>query len=165
MGKVEVIDEDEIEPSDDDLGDYLYRGRLVTGISCEKDRKTGAVIGVTGYRDGALHGADRTWYENGQLAEEEFFRDGQHHGPQHEWYRDGRLKRAGYVDRGVTVWMRTWYDKGELTSSVEAVQNPELLASLEEARKSRATCTVIDIDVDTWEFVERPDGWRIDERP
>lgn len=165
MGKLKVVDEDEVVPSDDEFGDYFHEGRLFTGIACEKDPKTGARMAVTGFRDGKLHGAARTWYPNGQLAQESFHYGGGHHGPQYEWYPDGKLKSAGYVDRGVTVWKRTWNERGELTSSLEAAQSPEQSARLAEARKALPRDRVTDIDLNTWEFVEQPEGWRLDERP
>lgn len=163
MDRVKVIDEDELIPSDDEFADYLYEGRLFTGISREKDPRTGAIIAVAGYSDGKLHGAVRDWYGNGQMASEEFRYNGAYHGPQREWYPDGRLKRAGYVECGVTVWEKTWNEQGELQSSHDVTQLPEQLERLKQARITRSRFKVFDIDLNTWEFVERPDGWRTDE--
>jgi antitoxin component YwqK of YwqJK toxin-antitoxin module len=165
MDRVKVVDEDEIVPSDDEFADYLYEGQLFTGISREKDPRTGTIIAVAGYSDGKLHGAVRSWYANGQMAREEFRYNGAYHGPQREWYPSGQLKKAGYVDRGVTVWEKTWSEQGELTSNHDVEALPDQLDRLTQARTKLSSFKVIDIDVNTWEFVERPDGWRIDERP
>jgi len=162
---VKVVDEDEVVPSDDEFADYFYEGQLFTGISREKDPRTGAIIAVAGYNDGKLHGAARNWYADGQMASEEFRYNGAHHGPQREWYPSGQLKRAGYVDRGVTVWEMTWNERGELTSTHDVTQLPDQLERLAQARTQKSKYKVIDIDLNTWEFIERPDGWRIDERP
>lgn len=108
---------------------FCYKGQRYSGVAYDKEAKTGVIVGIGGFDGGFLRGPDRVWTPSGILQEETFYRYGSFHGPRREWHPDGTLKLNEY-----------W--NGDERTPPEGSTEP-----------------VIDIDLDTMEFVERPWGW------
>lgn len=107
----------------------FYKGQRYSGVAYGKDAKSGVIVEIAGFDGGFLCGPVRLWTESGVLLQETFYQNGGFHGPRREWHPDGTLKLNEYRNR----------DK---LSAPEGPAEP-----------------VIDIDLDTMEFVEHPWGW------
>lgn len=108
---------------------FCYKGQRYSGVAYDKDAKTGVVVGLGGFDGGWLRGPDRLWTPSGILLVETFYLYGDFHGPNRQWHPDGTLKLNEYWKAG----KRTSFD---------GPAEP-----------------IVDIDLDTMEFVERPWGW------
>jgi hypothetical protein len=129
------IDFDALDPSDDGGAFFLLEGKSFSGIACARDRETGAIVEVIGFRRGLFSGCARTWSPTGVLLEEEFYDFGVFHGPVRSWHADGTLKSNDYRHHA-------------RRPPPEGPADP-----------------VIDIDLDELEFVEHPWGWGKDPAP
>ena len=150
--------------SDDGYGDVLSNGDLFTGVAYEFDEVTGQLIGLAGYRYGKQHGPFRTWHPNGSLAEERYCADGGYHGPVREWHEDGSPKVHSYWQCSRQLWWDEWDERGNTVKSLRIRPGSESEQTIV-ARLSRGAWPVIDIDVETMEFFERPQGWGKDLPP
>ena len=93
--------------------DYWYLGKPFTGKAVELDA-AGRLIDETEYVDGCQDGWDRSYYPEGQIAEECYYRRNLLHGVVREWYATGVLKREALFDFGFQIESKTWSESGEL---------------------------------------------------
>jgi hypothetical protein len=91
--------------------------------------ENGTIAELMGFVTGWNHGCARSWTPTGVLVEEEFYHYGAYHGP-----------------------VRCWSPDGSLISNDYYPQSPAL-------QEERKTQPVVDIDLDTLEFVEHAWGW------
>lgn len=155
----------ELRLTNDGYGDATLQGILFDGIGYEEDQATGQILALTGFWQGKLHGPQRTWSANGQMESEEYNRYGGLHGPVREWDESGRLRLFGYCWYGVGIRRWSWDEHGQLVSERLA---PDLdVAERMQKQLAERDHGITDIDLQTWEFVERPWGWggRPDELP
>lgn len=139
-------------------------GVLFTGIAYERDARTGALIGLMGFRDGRIHGPSRTWDSTGHMREEEYYYLGGLHGPYRHWDEAGRLIHESYREHSISHWERTWDSSTGLSTTYKISFDPKSQAELERTRRSWGyPVPVIDIDLQSWQFVERPAGWLPDD--
>lgn len=70
------------------------------------------------FKDGIREGTYKWWYENGQLEAESFYKDGKLEGTQNKWHESGQLMLHYNHKDGekVGVW-NTWYINGQLQFS------------------------------------------------
>jgi hypothetical protein len=153
-----IVDMDEVERSYDGHADALYRGFLFTGVAYDRDGER--LIGLIGFHSGYPHGAWREWNEHGQLLNETFHYVNGLHGPMREWWPDGRPKRDAHYFHGVRVRDRQWASDGSLTIDYELEPGSERHEEYEKKRRdTQGGHPVVDIDLETWEFVEHPPEW------
>ena len=150
--------------SDDGSGDILFDGKLFSGIAYEYDEEFGTLIGLAGYSLGARHGASRDWYQNGKLATEVYYRNGLRNGPWREWHENGAPKFHSYWECDFCLWQTEWDERGTLTQDFRPELESKYARKIEE-RLREGNWRIIDIDVETMEFFERPQGWGKDLPP
>jgi len=148
----------ELTLSNDGYGNLTHQGRLFNGMAYDVDPNTGLVTSLGGHWLGSLHGPDREWFANGQLASEEYYRLGAWHGPAREWDEAGRLRFFAYRCHGVSLWQKRWDEAGRLISEVELDPKSERSVKVKNDME-RSGGDIVDFDVRIWEFVERPWGW------
>jgi len=158
-----IVDARTLTWSDAGYGDVLYEGAAFTGIAYEAHPRTQRLLSLSGYRDGKPHGPSRRWYSNTQMEQEVYFHSGHHHGPLLRWFAHGQLEEAGYIHHGVPLWRKRWNAQGDVLEARDANRDPALLHALQAILTSTGS-EVHDICLDTWEFIERPAGWRMHER-
>lgn len=71
--------------------------------------------------NGELHGLQRTWYRNGQLADESEYRHGLRHGLARQWDTSGKLLGSFQMEKGTGVY-RNWHDNGRLAGESGMVE-------------------------------------------
>jgi|GEM_PF-3044231 len=113
----------------------FYKGQRYSGVAYGEDAQTGVIVEIAGLDGGFLYGPNRLWTPSGVLLEETFYRYGGFHGPRREWHPDGTLKLNEYSN-------------DDERSPLKDPADP-----------------VIDIDLDTMEFVEHPWGWGSESTP
>ncbi|KIG18809.1 hypothetical protein DB30_07145 [Enhygromyxa salina] len=153
-------DFDDLDVSDDGVGDVLLEGRLYSGIAFER-YESGGLLALAGFDQGRKYGVWRKWYPSGKLESERFFNCG-NNGPWREWDERGLLRVDDYWECGVLVRRRRYGEGGALVEtydlSPDSTEHKRLLRA-----RTRMTWKVVDIDVETWQFVEHPPGWGLDE--
>lgn len=153
-----VLHDDRLSFVQDTTGDAMWQGKYFSGISFEDDPVTGAIIAVVGYRFGKLHGAWRSWDAAGRALEEEYYEGGAFHGPRRKWYANGRLAESEYSERFILIAARRWNESGTLISEKRLLETEPRWAQLEKER-ARGPRPIVDIDLATMTFFERPEGW------
>lgn len=151
------VDFERLETSDDGLGEILLDGKLYSGVAFERD-KSGQLRSLAGYDGGKIHGAWREWTSTGQLRTEQYHRNGGGHGPWREWYPDGRPKVDAYCEYGLFVRRKIWDERGDLIKDETIDPESSTFAQLQKRRAGRDD-PIIDIDIESMEFFERPLGW------
>ena len=158
------VDFDQLDTADDGSGCILLNGNLFFGIAYEHDEKSGILIGLAGYFFGAAHGASRDWHANGKLATEIYHKTGSRHGPWREWYETGAPKVHSYWECDLCLWKTRWDEHGNLVEDYRLASESKYARKIEE-RLREGNWRIIDIDVETMEFFERPQGWGKDLPP
>ena len=148
------LNSDELETVDN--GDLYLNGLPFSGVLYERNHETGFVVCVFGASLGKLHGSFRSWYSSGQMKSEAFYRDGVLHGPVRQWFDCGRIEVDEYYEAGVPTRSTEWNEDG-------TVKNVFISDSVPEEERIIPVWsdpeTIADIDLDSWEFVEHPNGW------
>jgi len=152
-----VVNNDRLENEQDSVGDALLDGDYFTGVAFEVHEATGAVVGVSGYKYGKRHGPFRVWHRSGRLKEEEYVELGAFHGPTRRWHRDGQLAEFEHYERFILTRSKRWDESGKLINEY-SLRDAATLAKLEHERKGRPR-PVIDIDLTSFTFFERPEAW------
>ncbi len=152
------VDSDLLGETDDAYGDVTLDGRLFNGVAYEKDAETGALLALEGYREGKAHGPLRVWYASGQIRTELYNYGGGLHGPWREWHSDGRLSLDSYYEHGFKLRSKRWSEEGRLLESDELDPSSPAFADVLQ-RRAKRNAPIVDIDLDDWEFVERPVAW------
>lgn len=142
----------------DSVGDALWEGKYFSGIAYEDHPATGAVLSVVGYRFGKRHGAIREWNGAGHPIDEEYEDLGGGHGPFRKWYPNGQLAEAGHTEHSINLWSKRWDEDGRLMEEKYLLETDPRWGELEAERK-RGPSPIIDIDLATLTFFERPEGW------
>ncbi len=142
----------------DSVGDALWEGKYFSGIVFEDDPVNGTVLAVVGYRFGKRHGAVREWNRAGRLLDEEYEDVGGSHGPFRKWYPNGQLAMSGYTEHSINLRSKRWAEDGKLLEEKYLLEGDPRWAKLEAERK-RGPSPIIDIDLATLAFFERPEGW------
>lgn len=153
-----VVHDDRLGFVEDTTGDALLDGQYFSGISFEENAATRAVIAVVGYHFGKLHGAWRSWDVAGRLTEEEYYARGGYHGPRRKWYANGQLAESLHSEHFINMRTKRWDENGRLTEEKYLLETEPRWAKLEEERK-RGPRPIVDIDLATLTFFERPEGW------
>jgi uncharacterized protein len=96
----------------------------------------GAVAEVRTYADGVLHGERIAYYADGSLREKETFAGGEHVGTSEAWFPDGTPKQRQRWDGGEPR-LQQWYSNGA----------PALEVSAEQVREFAPDGLVIEYDV------------------
>ncbi len=152
-----VVNLDRLDVEQDTIGDSLLKGEYFTGIAFEEHAATGSVVAVVGFRDGKRHGAVRDWTSDGRLTEEEYLERGAPHGPRRTWHRNGQLAVCEYSEHFFLIQSKRWDENGMLVEEY-SLRDAATLQKLAEAHKRRPR-PIIDIDLKTLTFFERPEGW------
>lgn len=157
MVQVNIVNIDDLDESVD--GDCLYRGKLFTGVSYEREEAQGVLVGLMGFFNGKPHGAARGWETVGRIKYERYYYIGALHGPYREWDESGRLVYESYRECGFSLWEREWSPSRGLATKYRIESSPGDRKELDRTRERRGPISVVDIDLQTWQFVERPPGW------
>lgn len=156
---------DELEESEDSSMDMLYQGKLFTGVAFKENPKNGQLILLEGYYEGHSYGCCREWYQNGQLWYENYLMQSlsyRQHGPSRRWYPDGKLESESYYEVGYLIWEKHW-NKDEIMDGYYKIKPGSYVYSEYQKKlheyKNRIgqIYPIIDVDLKTWEFVERPE--------
>lgn len=153
-----VLHGDRLSYTEDSAGDALWQGKYFSGISFEEHPATGAVIVVVGHRFGKLHGAWRAWDIAGRPTEEQYYEKGGGHGPLRRWYPNGQLAESLYSEHSIDTRTTRWDENGRLVEERYLLETDPSWAKLEQERK-RGPRPIVDIDLATLTFFERPEGW------
>ncbi|MFZ5892483.1 MAG: toxin-antitoxin system YwqK family antitoxin [Myxococcota bacterium] len=156
------VDFDELDTTNDGYGDTILNGKLYSGVAYERFENGAALRSVSGFRSGKLHGASREWYASGRLKDETFYHMGAYHGPVRKWYPDGALQEEGYWEQGIRIREKQWGTDGVLLKEMSIRPDSADYQALLERRAAYKDVPVVDIDMQTLEFVERPAGWGSD---
>jgi hypothetical protein len=154
------VDADRLGETDDAYADVTLDGRLFSGVAYERDAD-GHLICLCGYVDGKAHGAFRVWTTSGQIVTEHYFDGGGLHGPYREWYPSGQLRLDAYYEHGYSTRKQTFAEDGRVLESERLDAESPNAARIAKQRKRRSRA-IIDIDLTTWDFVQRPEGWGAD---
>lgn len=155
-----IVDSDRLGQTDDAYADTTLDGRLFSGIAYERD-SSGQLVGVYGYVDGKPHGPLRSWHGSGQIVTEHYYDGGGLHGPYRQWYPDGRPRLDAYYEHGYRTRAKRWSEDGSVLEDEQLDPGSPVAAKIAERRRRRKP-HIIDIDLRTWDFVERPPGWGAD---
>jgi antitoxin component YwqK of YwqJK toxin-antitoxin module len=142
-----------LDIAEDGGGQLLYNGRPFSGIAYEYDEYTGAPLAVVGIRNGAKHGVWREWNSSGRMKLESYFCMGFRHGSWREWHDNGQILYEASWKCDLLVQRKQWNERGELTEEYHMLPGSPLHRTLEERRKEPFWC-IVDINVETLEFVE-----------
>jgi hypothetical protein len=156
------VDSSLLGETDDAYGDVTLDGRLFSGVAYEKDAPTGALLALTGYREGKAHGPLRVWYPSGQIRTEVYNHGGGLHGPWREWYPDGGLSLDSYYEHNFKLRSKRWSEEGRLIETFELDPASPAFSDVSE-RRAKRNDPIVDIDLNDWELVERAAGWGRDE--
>lgn len=155
------VNEERLEISEDGYGNVLLDGAYFSGIGYEHDG-TGQLIGLGGYHKGWLHGCHRSWDSSGRLASETYYDVGAHHGPTREWYRDGCRKTDGCWEYGAPIRSAAWSIEGSVTKDRGMLtSDPDFKGLQRDRRRHTPAAPVMDIDVESMDFVDLGVGWRL----
>lgn len=146
----------------DSVGDALWEGRYFSGIAYEEHPATGTVLAVVGYRFGKRHGAIREWNVAGRLLDEEYEDVGGSHGPFRKWHQNGQLAESGYTEHSINLRLKRFAEDGKLLEEKHLPESDARWAKLEAERK-RGPAPIVDIDLTTLTFFERPEHWGMNE--
>jgi hypothetical protein len=153
-----IVNVDKLNWEQDSVGDCLLGGKYFSGIAFEAHSGTGTIVAVTGYRFGKLHGAARERDPSGLLREEEYNDQGGNHGPIRKWHRNGQLAESAHSEHSINLRSKRWDESGKLIEEKYLLETDARWRRLQEERK-RGACPIIDIDLKTLTFFERPEGW------
>jgi antitoxin component YwqK of YwqJK toxin-antitoxin module len=64
----------------------------------------------TSYKEGAKHGPDISYYENGRIVSESYFENNLEEGTRNQYYDSGILMRTEKFSQGVSVSHAKTYD-------------------------------------------------------
>lgn len=105
--------DEETDATDD--GFVLYQAEFYTGEVVETG-KTGAIIALSTYENGAENGPSRKWYESGRLQAEGEVDHGRAVGTWRMWHENGVLAREHTLDdTGRAISQREWDADGNIT--------------------------------------------------
>lgn len=149
-----------VEP--DTVGNSLLDGHSFTGVAYEEGPNAGSIVGVYGYHLGKLHGPFRVWHHDGLLKEEEYRAKGALHGPRRTWHRNGQLAESSYTDYRVTTRLKRWDERGAVLESFLVAEDSAVWTKVE-AERARGLRAILEIDLKTLSFLERPERWGRDE--
>jgi len=99
---------------------------------------------------------------SGRVAAEYYHDGGGLHGPYREWYPSGRLRLDAYYEHGYPTRRTSFGEDGGVLEDERLDPESPNAARLQRERKRRRKHEIIDIDLKTWDFVERPPGWGAD---
>jgi hypothetical protein len=153
-----VVHDGRLSFVEDTTGDALLDGRYFSGISFEEDPQTRVILAVVGYHFGKFHGAWRSWDVAGRPIEEEYYHGGAFHGPRRKWYPSGQLAESLHSERFINMRTKRWDENGGLIEEKYLLETEPRWAKLEAERK-RGPRPIVDIDLATLTFFERPEGW------
>jgi hypothetical protein len=97
---------------DDELG-YTYQGKPYSGVI--EEYKNGVPYLYHEIKDGLLHGYEREWYPNGQIAVECHYCLNQRHGYLRLWYPNGQIKCEALSEYGFPIYSKAWDESGTPT--------------------------------------------------
>jgi len=152
-----IVNEEELVSTDDSYGDIMLYGQLFDGVVYERD-KEGRLISLGGYSTGKRHGAVRDWFPSGQIADEAFYHNGRLHGANRKWYKNGQPEFDAYFEYGYRTRMKSWNADGQLTEQQKIEPESPVSLKLLELRLHEGK-SVVDIDLESWDFLERSIGW------
>jgi len=154
------VDSERLGETDDAHADTTLDGRLFSGVAYERDAE-GHLICLCGYVDGKMHGAFRVWTASGTIASEYYHSVDGLHGPYREWDASGRLRLDAYYEHGYHTRRKTFAEDGSVLEDEPFDPESPNAARIVRERKRRKR-EVVDIDLNTWDFVERLPGWGAD---
>lgn len=152
-----TVDFDDLETSEVGYNEYTLTGSLFTGIAVERT-ETGALIGLAGFSLGSKHGPWRSWHVNCLPKKEFYFLDGARNGPLRKWYENGELAYDAYWECDYCIRAKGWNELGKMVKDYKMTSDSRYFPSLKKERAQRQW-RVLDIDIETLEFIERPPGW------
>ena len=158
------VDVNLLDVSDDGHGDVLLGDAPFSGIAYEYDESTSKLVGLVGYYFGKTCGPSRFWTPGGQLTAELYYTSSGRHGPWRTWYADGSPKTHSYWECDHWLWHFEWDRLGNLIKERKLADGSKYMREVEK-RLRTGSWIVIDIDVETMEFFERPQGWGKDLSP
>lgn len=157
-----VVDMSDLDESNDGNYDTLLNGKLFSGVAFELCAATGGVVSLLGFRNGRLHGPLRGWAPSGVIVEEKYYYLGGYHGPRRRWHEDGQLAESCHSEYDVNWRTKRWGEDGRLLEEKHLVESDPRWRRIEEA-DARYANRIVDIDLSTLSFFERPKGWGRDE--
>ena len=101
-----------------DDGLMILEGEPFTGIGDLVD-DTGQLVGEIEYRNGLEWGMKRGWNIPDKLYYEGCFYRGVLHGKQREWHANGQLAEEGDYELGFVLRKRRWDEDGNLLNEYE----------------------------------------------
>jgi hypothetical protein len=158
--KTRIIPRDELGITDDAYGDITLDDFLFNGVAFERN-EDGLLLLLVGFKSGKHHGPTRYWYPSGHIESEHYFYLGGLQGPVREWYESGQPKRNDYVEYGYSLRRRNWNADGTPAAPLAYTPTKETLDSIAKRRR-QYSAPIIDIDLTSWEFVQKPVGWGLD---
>jgi antitoxin component YwqK of YwqJK toxin-antitoxin module len=110
-------------------------GKPFTGIGYYLDDDEGWVEGEIGYVDGLESGYKREWSGPDQLIYEGRIYAGSLHGKERRWHDDGQLAEEGDYEFGVAIREKHWDEDGNLTKEFELKDSDPAYQRLQEYRR------------------------------
>lgn len=153
-----VLNLDRLGTENTCAGCTLWEGKYFSGIAFEAHEATGTILAIAGFRHGMWHGAIREWDAAGRPLEEEYSEGGAPHGPSRKWYDNGQVAEFAYSERFINLHRKRWDENGRLIDEKVLLENEPRWAKLIEERQ-RGPRPIVDIDLATLTFFERPEGW------
>ncbi|HTV21908.1 MAG TPA: hypothetical protein VMG12_24630 [Polyangiaceae bacterium] len=154
------VDADRLGETDDAYADTTLDGQLFSGVAYERDAE-GHLISLCGYVDGKMHGAFRVWTPSGTIVSEYYYVGGGLHGPYREWDASGRLRLDAYYEYSHSTRRKTFAADGSVLEDEPIDPESPNAARIARARKRRSG-ELVDIDLKTWSFSQKPAGWGAD---
>jgi antitoxin component YwqK of YwqJK toxin-antitoxin module len=98
----------------DACGYILYhKGKLFTGIAYT-EFPNGQLETEIEYKEGAVCGLDREWYQDSTLEHEYHVKNGAAHGSSKAWHPNGKPKHEALYEFGIKIYEKKWNENGQL---------------------------------------------------